>query len=58
MKAQFSACGKRSTKNQSEQQQQVAVGAKGIVCDESAALICEPPCGSSSVFEVTHSVNE
>ena len=34
MKAQFSSCGKRSTKNQSEQLQQVAVGAMGLVCDE------------------------
>ena len=51
MKAQFSSCGKRSTKNQSEQLQQVAVGAIGLVCDESSALICEPPCGSFSVCE-------
>ena len=34
MKAQFSSCGKRSTKNQSEQLQPVAVGAMGLVCDE------------------------
>ena len=37
MKAQFSSCGKRSTKNQSEQLQQVAVGAMGLVCDEFGA---------------------
>ena len=56
MKVKFSSCGKRSTKNQSEQLQQVAVGAMGLVCDESAALICSPPCGSCSVCEVAHSV--
>ena len=37
MKAQFSSCGKRSTKNQSEQLQPVAVGAMGLVCDEFGA---------------------
>ena len=37
IKAQFSSCGKRSTKNQSEQLQQVAVGAMGLVCDEFGA---------------------
>ena len=51
MKAQFSSCGKRSTKNQSEQLQQVAVGAMGLVCDESSALIGSPPCDSDSVCE-------
>ena len=51
MKAQFSSCGKRSTKNQSEQLQQVAVGVMGLVCDESSALIGSPPCDSDSVCE-------
>ena len=37
MKARFSSCGKRSTKNQSKQLQQVAVGAMGLVCDEFGA---------------------
>ena len=37
MKARFSSCGKLSTKNQSKQLQQVAVGAMGLVCDEFGA---------------------
>ncbi len=37
MKAQFSSCVKRSTKNRNEQLQQVAVGAMGLVCDEFGA---------------------
>ncbi len=28
----------------------------GLVCDESAALICSPPCGSDSVFEMADTV--
>ena len=58
MKAQFSSCGKRSTKNQSEQLQQVAVGAMGLVCDEFGAHLASRRCGSCSVFEVAHSVNK
>ena len=51
MKAQFSSCGKRSTKNQSEQLQPVAVGAMGLVCDEFGAPFAHRRCGSSSVCE-------
>ena len=55
MKAQFSSCGKRSAKNQSEQLQQVAVGAMGLVCDESsvfawlAALRLEVPSTNGQI---------
>ena len=54
MKAQFSSCGKRSTKNQSEQLQQVAVGAMGLVCDEFGAPFARRRCGSCSAFEWAH----
>ena len=47
---------KRSAKAKSKQLAQVTIVAKSLVCDASSALICSPPCGSSFVFEVTHTV--
>ncbi len=38
MKAQFLTCGTRNAKHKGEQQQLVAVEAKGLVRDESSAL--------------------
>ena len=45
-----------STKAKSEQLAQVTIVAISLVCDASSALIRSPPCGSSSVSEVAHSV--
>ncbi len=58
MKAQFLACGTRNAKHKGEQLQLVAVEAKGLVRDESSALIGSPPCGSSYVFERADTVNK